>query len=345
MRELHQLADQRAADRLAAYLNAKSISCQVDSEDNVWTVWIHRDEQRAAAQDLLREFLADPAAAAITDAIRQSAAQRPAPAPTTAQARRHSERVWQQRFDFVWYRSFPITALLVFTSVITALLCTDWQDGFRKHGLFAPLCTRDDSALLRAMFIQPPAGFKEVTAADLIPNIVIEDGQLRIIPRRDPRQPDLEGLFASGQWWRVVTPIFLHFGLLHIGFNMSWMWTLGRQIEFVRGSWRYGLLVLVVAIVSNITQLLVAGPNFGGMSGVVFGLVGYAWMKGRTAPEHGIGMPYDQIVYSLFFLFLCMTGVVGQIANGAHLAGFATGIVCGLRGAGIKRLRRLLGGQ
>lgn len=78
-------------------------------------------------------------------------------------------------------------------------------------------------------------------------------------------------------------------------------------------------------------QLYWSGPAFGGMSGVVFGLIGYAWMKGRTAPEDGIGLTQDQVVYSMFFLLICMSGALGPIANAAHLGGFLTGIVLGLR--------------
>jgi len=341
MRELHQLADQRLADRLALFLKSKSISCQVEAEDSSWTVWIHRDEQRADAAALLHEFLADPESDAIATAIKQAPAARPAPALTDPQTRRRSERVWQQRFHFVWYRSFPLTVLLILASVVTALLCTDWRDSFQKHGLFAPLCNRKDSDLLDAMFIQPPLGFQDDDQKSLF-GFIVENDKLLYVGTKDPLAADFWGLVASREFWRPVTPIFLHFGILHIGFNMQWMWTLGRQIEFLRGTWRYGLLVLIVAVVSNFAQLFWAGPGFGGMSGVVFGLVGYAWMKGRTAPHHGVGMPYDQMVYSLLFLFLCMTGVVGQIANAAHLAGFLTGMCFGLRGAALRKLRKLL---
>ncbi|MFM7055619.1 MAG: rhomboid family intramembrane serine protease, partial [Planctomycetota bacterium] len=341
MRELHQLADQQTAERLAAFLTAKSISCQVDAEDRGWTVWIHRDEQREAASELLRQFLNDPNATTVTAAIRQPVAPTAPPPLTPSQARRRAEHLWQQRFQFVWYRSFPITVLLILASVITALLCTDWRNSFQRHGLFAPLCNNDDSALLDALFIQPLTGFPS-TSENIRFGVVLEDGERRLFAGKDPRDPDVSGLIASFQWWRPITPIFLHFGLLHIGFNMSWIWTLGRQIEFLRGSWKYGLLVLLIAVISNFAQLYWAGPGFGGMSGVVFGLVGYAWIKGRTAPQHGIGMPYEQMVYSVLFLFLCMTGVFGAIANAAHFAGFATGICCGLRTVALKKLRHFL---
>ncbi|MEY2726338.1 MAG: Rhomboid protease GlpG, partial [Planctomycetota bacterium] len=300
MRELHQLADRQAAERLTAWLMIRGISCQADHEDNGWTIWIHRDEQREAAQGLLQEFLANPDSTEITRAIAGRTAEltaqaRAAAADQSARRRRQSEQAWRQRFDFVWYRSYPITALLVLASFVTVLLCTDLPGTFQKYGLFAPLCTNPNSPVLEAFWIQPRQGASraESRLISLTDQIVVE------VPSQNPNKPDLPRLLRSGQWWRLVTPIFLHFGVLHIFFNMSWLWNLGRQIEFLRGSVRYGAMLLVIAISSNVAELYWSGPGFGGMSGVVYGLIGYAWLKGRTAPQHGIGLAYDQVVYSL----------------------------------------------
>jgi GlpG protein len=142
--------------------------------------------------------------------------------------------------------------------------------------------------------------------------------------------------------WRLVTPVFLHFGVLHILFNMMWLRNLGGAIEFVRGTRRFLLLFLLLAVISNVAQLLWSGPRFGGMSGVVFGLIGYVWMKGRTQPHLGLGLTSDQIVYSVLWLVLCMGGAMGNIANAAHLAGFIAGILVGSRHALIRKLRHIL---
>lgn len=343
MRELHKLADRQAAVRLTSWLMVKGVSCQADQEDNGWTVWIHRDEQREAAQGLLAEFLANPDSAEISRAIAGREAElktlaRSTSEDQTARRRRQSEQAWRQRFDFVWYRSYPITAFLVIASLVTVVLCTDLPGTFQKNGLFAPLCTNANSPVLEAFWIQPRQGGDnaESKLISLTDDIVIE------VPSRNLDRPDLRWLLGSGQWWRLVTPIFLHFGVLHIFFNMSWLWNLGRQIEFIRGSVRYGAMVLVIAVSSNIAQLLWTGPGFGGMSGVVYGLIGYAWLKGRTAPQHGIGLAYEQIVYSVFFMVLCMMGVLGPIANAAHFVGFVVGAGFGLRGAALRWLRRRL---
>src|SRR5947209_20418782 len=93
---------------------------------------------------------------------------------------------------------------------------------------------------------------------------------------------------ARGEVWRLVTPIFIHLGPLHLFFNMLWLLDLGSMIEVRQGTWRFALLILGTAIISNLAQLYLVGPDFGGMSGVVYGLLGYAWMKGKFDPSAGI---------------------------------------------------------
>ena len=78
----------------------------------------------------------------------------------------------------------------------------------------------------------------------------------------------------GGQYWRLVTPVFLHFGWLHIAFNCLWLWELGGRVERVMGHVNMLLLFLAIAVVSNVCQFVFGGAGlFGGMSGVVYGLM------------------------------------------------------------------------
>jgi GlpG protein len=66
------------------------------------------------------------------------------------------------------------------------------------------------------------------------------------------------------------------------------------------------------------------------MSGVVFALFGYIWMKSLHEPEQGMFVHPNTVTIMLFWLVLCMTGLVGPIANAAHVAGLVVGVVFGV---------------
>jgi GlpG protein len=151
---------------------------------------------------------------------------------------------------------------------------------------------------------------------------------------------DLDAL-AHGQVWRLVTPIFLHFGAIHLLFNMTMLWQLGGAFERRRGAWRYLLFALACAVASNVAQYFLGGgfypgtywphpsPLFGGMSAVLYGLFGYVWMKSRYEPEMGLWLGPRTVFYMLGWLVLCMTGLLGPIGNVAHVTGLIAGVVIG----------------
>jgi len=133
----------------------------------------------------------------------------------------------------------------------------------------------------------------------------------------------------SGQVWRLVTPIFLHFGVAHLIFNMLALVHLGGLIEGRLGMFRLGLMLLVLAVFSNVAQYFYGGAAFGGMSGVVFGLAGYAWIKGRYDPESGLYLHPQSMMMLMIWFCLCLFGVLGRIANVAHAVGLGGGLLWG----------------
>ena len=139
----------------------------------------------------------------------------------------------------------------------------------------------------------------------------------------------LPDVFHHGEFWRLLTPAFLHFGWLHIIFNMIWLYQLGCMIEARQSSLRLLLLVVVTGVFSNLAQCLVAGPQFGGMSGVVYALAGYVWMQGKYDRASGLGLDQQSVTILLVWLVVCFTGAVGPVANYAHLGGLVSGMAIG----------------
>ncbi len=134
----------------------------------------------------------------------------------------------------------------------------------------------------------------------------------------------------KGQLWRLLTPIIIHFGILHIVFNMLWLYQLGSAVEQRQNSDRMFTLVIIIAILSNLAQYLWSGPIFGGMSGVVYGLLGYVWAQGKYNPRSGIGLNQSTTVMMLIWFIVCWLGLVGNIANMAHTIGLVCGVILGL---------------
>lgn len=133
----------------------------------------------------------------------------------------------------------------------------------------------------------------------------------------------------AGQYWRLITPIFIHFGVMHIAFNSLWLWELGGAIERTSQAWKLGALVLVIGLCSNLAQYFYGGPLFGGMSGVVYGLLGYVWAQGHFNPYARLILNKYIMIMMLAWFALCWIGVFGAIANMAHTVGLLMGLAWG----------------
>lgn len=142
-----------------------------------------------------------------------------------------------------------------------------------------------------------------------------------------------------GEIWRLFTPALLHFGVLHILFNVYVTYMLGGLIERRMGTWPYLGLVLFAAAFSNALQAQLGGTStFGGLSGVGYALFGYAWMKSVVDPMSGYRLTSDFVFIMLAVLGLgIISEVSGQtqgffsgVANWAHLGGFVAGLIVAL---------------
>ena len=101
--------------------------------------------------------------------------------------------------------------------------------------------------------------------------------------------------------WRYFTHALLHFSLLHITFNLIWWWYLGGPVEKRLGTRKLLVITLISALFSGFIQHKLSGAWFGGLSGVVYALMGYVWLRGERDPQSGIflqrGLPLNRGVF------------------------------------------------
>jgi membrane associated rhomboid family serine protease len=134
-------------------------------------------------------------------------------------------------------------------------------------------------------------------------------------------------LIARGDWWRLITPMFLHGYLLHLGFNMFALWVIGRAVEQYLGSLRYVLLYFVSGLAGSAGALVYAPHAPGvGASGAIFGILGAMLiLEWQHTGKFG-GQAATLIAINLVLNF-AYNGVGGNISIGAHIGGLIGGIL------------------
>ena len=133
-----------------------------------------------------------------------------------------------------------------------------------------------------------------------------------------------------GQWWRLITSMFMHFGIMHLIFNMYSLYSLGSAAEYMLGGLRYVLLYLASGLCGNLSTLLVENRTHNytvsaGASGAIFGLMGF-YLVLAILPEYRQFVSTGNIMINLVINLL--NGFMNkQINMKAHLGGLAGGIL------------------
>lgn len=296
MRQIGTLPPTLDPTRLTDHLLTLGVTTKVDPRPEGAAVWVYHEDLIPLAKQEFEQYLQDPhnpryqGAAQTADSIRLEADR-------LDRQYRKNVRDLSDQLNRPNLRCRPLTSVLIAISVLVYLL--------------------QGSSYGRAV----------VTTLSFTVRVIDEVGgrhSLGLLP------------ILHGEVWRLITPIFLHFGILHILFNMWWLWTLGSLVESRRGTGVLAVVVFVSAIISNSGQFfydLRVGHElaiFGGMSGVVYAVFGYVWMRGSQEPELGMRIDYRTVQMMLFWLVLCFSGAVGDVANAAHLVGLVTGMFLGL---------------
>jgi GlpG protein len=253
-------------------------------------LWIHAEEDLERAKALLTEYQGNSADAKYQAS--RTAAEEVKEKKRQEQAA-YERRVKQRRHLFrplTGYRFGPVTFLLILASASVFVLSNFGRDSQKIMDLFIAPYTEGE------MSVSWFPGLHEI---------------------------------REGQVWRLFTPMLIHFSIIHIFFNMMWLADLGSMVEGRQSSWLLAILVFAIAAGSNLAQYYWGGPAFGGMSGVVYGLIGYIWMRGKYDPGSGLYLQPTTVTMSMIWFFACLFNMVPGVANMAHAAGLLMGLAWG----------------
>ncbi|MCA9600411.1 MAG: rhomboid family intramembrane serine protease [Myxococcales bacterium] len=306
MRALAQFEDERVAGRLGAVLYHEGVDNRIEqTRDGLFTVWIIDEPSLDRAKAVLEVFEkapSDPRYEAIEKESRARQKQDQKIERVAAEKSRERQVDFRRR-EARMHDVAPVTWTLIGVSVLVYVFI----EFFHQEALRGALLYARNPTLAMHLGLGIPQA-------------------------------------VDGQWWRIVTPIFLHaspgpngVGILHILFNMWWLKDLGPIVERVHGKFYLVALVLVSAAVSNSVQYVWDGPFFVGMSGVVYALFGFIWIRGKFDPRVPYRVPQSLAGWMMIWFILCWLGFVGNVANMVHAGGLVVGAVWGFVSARLAR--------
>lgn len=321
MRQVGTITEQAQAHRFAAYLVTQGVATHAEQEPSGWAIWVRDENHLDQAKQELEDFLRAP------DDARYQGAEQKAESLLREQLKRQENAgknvvemggKWKRPGAAGGQMHRPLTMAMIGLSIVVAI---GSSLGENKSG----------AVMRNLLFADTMQG----------PDWDVSSTQDRFINIRE------------GQVWRLVTPIFVHYGIMHIVFNMYMFYQLGGIVEHRLGTVKFGFMVLAMAIPSVLVQSLAplewhdsmlgrwGGSPFGaGMSGVVYGLFGYVWMKSKFDPAAGFFLGPYTVMILMGWLLLGVTGIVGNIGNWAHLIGLVVGMAIGYSTSLSTRVKR-----
>jgi GlpG protein len=301
MRRLADFEDPDLAHAFSDVLAAANVSSELrPGPERSASVWVLAEDELRRAQQLLREFMAQPNA------------------PEYEQARAVAQRKREAAQQ---------------AELASRVKVIQVRKPFRQRVLASPATYGSIAICLLVALITQLGSETSVVSQLSFASFERSGGYVRWNGLRD---------LMNGELWRLFTPIFLHFGPFHLLFNAFWLKDLGEPTERFQGSLRFVGFLLWSAAVSNCAQMMFGGgPTFGGMSGIVYALVGYLWSRGRADPASGIHLPGQLVAFFVAWMLLGFTGLldgaIGPMANYCHFGGFVAGALYGFVAARLRR--------
>ncbi len=133
-------------------------------------------------------------------------------------------------------------------------------------------------------------------------------------------------LIWGGDWWRLVSPIFLHYGIIHLGMNMLTLFFIGPMVERIYGRARFLIIYLIAGIAGVAASFAILSSVSAGASGAIFGLFGALLYYGFIQKNQHIRIDISQLV-GLIIVNLAIGFSQPGIDNSAHIGGFIGGFL------------------
>lgn len=351
MRNIGTLPTADDARRFGDALYLRGVENDVEEEDDgTFSIWVHDDTQLDAARSLLAEFRADPQAGAFSQSGAEAARARAKAEKEDRQ--RASNIITRERIDYErnYHATTWLPILLIIACVAVFIQTSDFggqdsETGKRRSPIsfLTGGGARYGEGWLKYLHIQyPPLPHLENMSDQTMERLLLT-GKLDLASLTDPTSVKNLTNIRDGQVWRLVTPIFIHYGFLHIIFNMMWLRSLGSFLENRFGTLYLALFIVATAALSNFCQYLVSGPGMGGMSGVNYALFGFLWLRGKYDRHSFSPIPPVIVQMMIMWFFVCLFGLMGNVANTAHFVGLAAGAAWGYLTARLASRRRTNG--
>ena len=326
MRMIGTVPGEAEAERFTAYLLTLKIDAYSEKSETSgeWLVWVEHDDLIDRGREELALFKAAPDDPKY--AVESQAGRIRREKEAAAQRRQKNYTDVRTSWSGVQRFSTPVTVAMVGLCGILFLLAQGRT----------PLAGR----LYDAMLFEPA---RMNVSEDVDP----EDTAALMAALGTPRGVIVsatDGL-RSGQLWRIWSPMFMHGNFMHILFNMMWLLSMGGRLEARKGPWVMLTVVLVGGLLAHVGQAAwmvqrlhgefgpITGPavdmiglRFVGMSGVNYAIFGFLWIYGRLRPNDGLTLRPQDIGLALGWLVLCMTPLIPNVANAAHVMGLVAGV-------------------
>jgi len=143
---------------------------------------------------------------------------------------------------------------------------------------------------------------------------------------------DFGPLTLSGEWWRALTSTFVHFGIIHIVFNMWCLWSLGSTLELFMGRKAYTVIYLLSGLMASLTSIAwnpwrVSAGASGAIFGVAGAFVSYLYFKKAPMDPKEVRQKLKNLL--IFIGYNLLYGAAGNVDNSAHLGGLVAGLILG----------------